>query len=656
LFNLLVVDDDIAADIIKYVRQYQPGSIVCTPLNQIRPRPREYPKIKGCTPLVDLITCADAVRPAVLQVFGRTMVCNNIELCDVVSHKHGLDAVTMEGDRVSSQGTMTGGYQDPNRYVRLKLCAERRNMEVQLENITMKLPEVDALVTESSKHLDQLHHNKRNAYALRQNKRTELSQGTEALHEGEREHRRLAEAVGRQKEREHEVNTCLAEYDAGIDALIRERQSTSLGQLSAEEHGRVEALTNELRDLGTNVDASEEQCHKAQRELRAQEQHLNGYLRRRHHEIEAELLRTSQQDHHEHAKERERAVPRLSAQVAEIETEMDRLSETMREDDEAMGEKKQRLDEMKRQATSFQAIVNAQFSSLDDIAMKIQNLTKKRGEYDEKLRKLTIVAADMEFFKQMTTDDIIEELRNVNKELHKFEHVNKKAIDQFATFQDQLKDLDDEGVEMTRSKEAIERFILEVDTQKEHLLADVLHKVDEHFQDIFKELVKDGSARLTMINTVDEDIETSQRPAKKRAFTAPDLASGVKGVKIEVSFTGQTTSFLTMSQLSGGQKTVVALSLIFAMQRLEPAPFYLFDEVDAALDTQYRVRVAKLIQKDAQNGVQMILTTFRPEIIEIADHCYRVAMRNRVSVIDCVEKAAAKEVVDQQAVQEGLGE
>merc|ERR1719253_767459 len=106
-----------------------------------------------------------------------------------------------------------------------------------------------------------------------------------------------------------------------------------------------------------------------------------------------------------------------------------------------------------------------------------------------------------------------------------------------------------------------------------------------------------------------------------------------KGVRIEVSFTGQSTSFLTMSQLSGGQKTVVAIALVFAIQRLEPAPFYLFDEVDAALDTQYRTAVARLIARDAKNA-QMVITTFRPEVIDTADRFYRVYQKNRVSRIE----------------------
>merc|ERR1719510_1750867 len=103
---------------------------------------------------------------------------------------------------------------------------------------------------------------------------------------------------------------------------------------------------------------------------------------------------------------------------------------------------------------------------------------------------------------------------------------------------------------------------------------------------------------------------------------------GLCGVKIEVSFTGQPNSYLVMNQLSGGQKTVVALSLIFAIQRLEPAPFYLLDEVDAALDASYRSALANLVSKTAKSS-QVILTTFRPEVLEKADRCYRVYQQNR---------------------------
>ena len=94
--------------------------------------------------------------------------------------------------------------------------------------------------------------------------------------------------------------------------------------------------------------------------------------------------------------------------------------------------------------------------------------------------------------------------------------------------------------------------------------------------------------------------------------------SRFNGVGVKVSFSGGSETF-AMAQLSGGQKAVVALALIFAIQRCDPAPFYLFDEIDQALDATHRTAVANMIAKqchDAENPTQFITSTFRPELVE----------------------------------------
>merc|ERR1712154_320281 len=83
-------------------------------------------------------------------------------------------------------------------------------------------------------------------------------------------------------------------------------------------------------------------------------------------------------------------------------------------------------------------------------------------------------------------------------------------------------------------------------------------------------------------------------------------------------------------QLSGGQQTVVALALIFAIQRCDPSPFYVFDEIDAALDQQYRKAVADIISK-MKTKTQFITTTFRPEILNEADKCFVVGFKAKIS-------------------------
>lgn len=111
-----------------------------------------------------------------------------------------------------------------------------------------------------------------------------------------------------------------------------------------------------------------------------------------------------------------------------------------------------------------------------------------------------------------------------------------------------------------------------------------------------------------------------------------------------MSFVGSEATTV-MSQLSGGQKTVVAISLLFAIQRCDPAPFYIFDEIDAALDQNYRSSLAKLIKKHSSSA-QYIITTFKSELLNVTDNIIEVRYMNKVSraVRGTVEKA--REIVN----------
>merc|ERR1712110_1039304 len=259
---------------------------------------------------------------------------------------------------------------------------------------------------------------------------------------------------------------------------------------------------------------------------------------------------------------------------------------------------------------------------------KSNTVAKRRSEADEKLRSLTVTLADMPKYKGLPGAQLVKDLAKVHRSLEKYCHVNKKAIDQFTTFADQLRDLERKRDDADESRGAIEEFIQRVDDQKADTVNKTLSTVNTHFRQIFSELVRGGKATLRMLQP-GEHVEGDEEEGP--------AGSALQGVRVEASFTGQEQTFLSMAQLSGGQKTVVAIALIFAIQRLEPAPFYLFDEIDAALDAQYRTAVARLIAKDAANA-QMVITTFRPEIIETADQFYRVYQKNRVSQIACVSR------------------
>eukprot|EP01071_Lankesteria_metandrocarpae_P002564 Lankesteria_metandrocarpae@DN2413_c0_g1_i1.p1 len=123
------------------------------------------------------------------------------------------------------------------------------------------------------------------------------------------------------------------------------------------------------------------------------------------------------------------------------------------------------------------------------------------------------------------------------------------------------------------------------------------------------------------------------------------------GVSIKASFTGQDTNYHTLQQLSGGQKAIVALALILAIQRCDPAPFYLFDEVDAALDDQYRGALASLIQAASKEGTQFVMTSFRRELIEAADILFHVTSAERRSHVQSVNVSTALKVIEEQQLE-----
>lgn len=93
----------------------------------------------------------------------------------------------------------------------------------------------------------------------------------------------------------------------------------------------------------------------------------------------------------------------------------------------------------------------------------------------------------------------------------------------------------------------------------------------------------------------------------------------------------------TSGGLSGGQESVVALSLIFAIQRCDPSPFYIFDEIDSALDPQHRATVSKMIAQQSQD-TQFVATTFHPEMLEVAHKFHGVVFQNKASRVSVISK------------------
>lgn len=204
-------------------------------------------------------------------------------------------------------------------------------------------------------------------------------------------------------------------------------------------------------------------------------------------------------------------------------------------------------------------------------AAKENLLHQKIDECTEKIASLGALPQVDPAYTRMSLKNLFKELEKANQHLKKYNHVNKKALDQFLSFSEQKEKLNKRKEELDKADEKIRELMQSLEMQKVEAIQFTFKQVAKNFTKVFTKLVPQGSGHL-VLKTKDSD--------------GDDFETGVAssdefiGIGIRVSFTGADAEMREMNQLSGGQKSLVALALIFAIQKCDPAPFYLFDEID----------------------------------------------------------------------------
>ena len=246
-------------------------------------------------------------------------------------------------------------------------------------------------------------------------------------------------------------------------------------------------------------------------------------------------------------------------------------------------------------------------------------MLQKKEDALAKIRKLGIIPQDSDKYSSFSLGKLMHLLKVTNEELKKFAHVNKKAIDHHTMTSETRQELTQQRAVLDKELQSIHELMDHLDKKKDEAIERTYKQVQFEFENVFKDLVSaEGcSAELQLV----------KNPDKKSA----DL---YVAVRIRVSF-GIGSAVSELAQLSGGQKSLVALALIFAIQRCDPAPFYLFDEIDAALDAEYRTAVAAMIKRQSEQ-CQFITATFKTEMLQAADKVLGIFFHNKVSRIQTI--------------------
>ncbi|KAH9283189.1 Structural maintenance of chromosomes protein 3 [Echinococcus granulosus] len=651
LFYHVVQSDRYVIKIINEINKHNlPGEVHFLPINKLYVKESHYPEVEGAIPMISRLKFDDKFRPVMVHIFGKTLICSSLEVATQLARRQNFDCITLDGDQASRKGTLTGGYYD-NRMSRLELQRRKQKTEMEIqetenvrENNAKRKEQVDAQI---NRIIDEAQRKE----TVQSKLEMTFDKLKKDIHLWKEELRAKTEARPQKEWKLSSLRHDLDQMKYTMESYKAELGTELPSQLSVQEQREVDRLNDKIQALTREAKEAYRQRMNLETEKTEKETQLEHNLFRKREQLEAELAEVSEQDLAERLREAQEELKeadnRIEAEERTVDEVESRLAALMQDQRRLEAE----LEAKRMEEKDYAERIQDDQQSLEKMQSKQSQLFKKKEENMKKIRDLGSLPADaFDKFQDKSLKQLFKLLDKANRELKRYSHVNKKALDQFVSHSEEKEKLLKRKEELDEAHQAIIDLMNALDHQKYEAITLTFKQVSKNFQDIFKRLVPEGRAELVM-HRGKKPAEGDEEGSDEGGGTSP--AAGVPvpevelftGVGIRVSFTGETADMRDMNQLSGGQKSLVALTLIFAIQKCDPAPFYLFDEIDAALDAQYRAAVADMI-RDLKSDAQFITTTFRPELLESAEKYYGVKFRNKVSHIECVTKEEALDFVE----------
>lgn len=620
--NIVTDTEETAKELINYLRQNRLGRATFLPMSAIRGKTlygneRNALKLPGCLGVAsELVQCAPEYRGIVENLLGRTVIADNLDhgIPIMRAGNHAFRLVTLEGDVMHSGGSMTGGSAQSK--VSNLLSRER-----ELKELTAKLQTGRAELDKCRQELTQ-------RQQTAQEKRQKVSDAVNALHQQEI-------AVAREQARRESVSADL---------------NTHLQRMQETEQARVQ-LHQSLEDIRQQLETIEHQRTGAQGDQSAMEQktiEMQNALVKARAEASAEndrlMVRTLQLSDLRHGlSDLERDEAHSQQDQAQILREQERREQLLHEMDELdaidendmkreEAESARRQKEQLRQESAAQAIEQRRSqaqSDLRDILSDMENLHEAYNRDSEKLHKTELAKARIEGDQKNLQNRIwdtykltyagAEEFRRtpfdekesdrraaeLQGQIRALGTVNVGAVEEYAETKARVDDLTAQQQDLKRAemdlRELIERLLI----QMRSTFVENFSKMQGYFAETFTRLFGGGHAELKLMDPDDPlncGIEVNAQPP---------------GKKLQL-----------LSLLSGGERALTAIAILFAMLKLKPTPFCILDEIEAALDDANIGYYADYL-KEYSKGTQFIVVTHRKGTMERCNSLFGVAMEEQ---------------------------
>ena len=614
LQNIVVDGEGAAKAAIAFLRDEKAGRATFLPLDTIKGTRLDSSRLSGSARVAaDLVKCDAKYDNIVANLLGRIIVVDEINEASRVARS--LDwrnrVVTVDGQVINAGGSFTGGSTSRS----AGLFSRRQEMEDLKKKVADLEKKQDAAAEATDKwkaEVDAL-----NAQLTAASSEAITAGGDKIRAEAEA--RRIEAALSQAK-----AAAELSAAEADSLAAQKERDEAEGKAAAAEQEklaGEIAALEKELAELAGSDDSFLATRARLSDELSAvRMQRLEAGKDRDIHAAAMETLASRSGESEERDRALRANIARLEALNAENE---EKMAEVRLQKEEAAG----RIEEQEAKIAAASARRMEKEGEVNQKTQKVRAITDQREKMSQEMARLAErkAAAEVEYdqtiaklweeYQLTMTDaqslcvefDSVTELRRqvgeVRGKIRALGNVNVSAIEEYKEVSTRYETLRDQVRDVEKSKAELTRMIGELSGEMKTIFTESFNQINGHFGRIFNALFGGGSASLSLADP--ENVLES-------------------GIDIQVAPPGKVIK--NLSALSGGEQALVAISIYFAILAVNPAPFCILDEIEAALDDVNVVRYAQYLQRICE-ATQFIVITHRRGTMEAADVLYGVTMQ-----------------------------
>ena len=615
LQNIVTETEQDAKKLVEYLRKNNIGRASFLPITSIKGKKIE--NIKGNkTGIIgiaaDLVKYNKKCEQIIYNLLGRTVIVDNMDTAIRVAKENGQNfkIVTQEGDIINTSGAITGG-------AVMKKTVNILGRENEIKKIGQEIKKTQENIEKIEKEKEEYEESIEGILEIAERLEKELQEneityatGKQKVLSFEEEIQKIENRLQKLKEEQSELEeqkefatNKKAEIQKEIEEINTENEKlskiiTEYAELNKDNQKYIDDLNFDITNLKISVSSFDES-----------ESSIEEIKERIQQEVEAN--KQSIKNKQEQIEQSKQETQNLKEAIKKIQEQIEKIKEEVKSSGSKIEELKKSRAEKNEKLTTQEEQITEKFKIIEDLKGQIVKIdvrkTKIQEEITETINKLweeyeLTPNSIEEYEKPKNVSETKKQVNNLRTQMREMGSVNVESINEYKKQKERYDFMSEQRLDLENTMSKLRKIITDMTAIMKEQFEEKFKEINKNFGEVFAELFGGGKAEVKLEdeqNILECGIDiTAQPPGKK---------------------------LQNMLLLSGGEKALTAIALLFAILRINPAPFCVLDEIEAALDDVNVYRYAEYLKKFAQN-TQFLVITHRKGTMEAADSVYGVTM------------------------------